>query len=124
MHVACLVQLGHGRIHQWVAGAAFAPRRKQCIGMFAVVPFDGVVGGLERAGHHVRVVGHDLVVKIPPDQFAQPHTGTVVALGMQCIGCARQQANRHSAKPKVHPQVAGSLDGREVARGAVVVYAL
>ena len=69
VHVAALVDLCHGRVDQRVAGAPFAPRGEQGFGGFAVLKSDAVVGGFEGALHHVRVVGHDLVVEIAPNQL-------------------------------------------------------
>ncbi len=121
MHVAGLVDLGHGGIDQWVAGPAFTPGPKQSLGSGALFPGDGIVRGLEGALRHMREIAQDLRIKIAPDQFAEPDRGTRAALALQAQGGARQPADGDRAKTQVHPQITRSLDRREVTRGVVLI---
>ena len=124
VHVAALLDLCHGRVHQRVAGAPRAPSREQGFGGFAVLKRDAVVGGLEGALHHVRVVGHDLVVEVAPNQFGQPSAGARIARQVQRVGQPQGLAHRERAKAQVHPQVARAFDGGKVARLVVVLDAV
>ena len=122
VHVAGLVQLPHGRVHQRVAGARFAPGLEQFVGVRAVLPGDGVVVGLEALAmaHMGKVVQH-LHIKVTPDQFGQPNTGPHAARQHARVCLAGKLANRHGAKAQMHAQIAGPLDGREVARVFVCI---
>ena len=124
VHVASLVDLRHGRIHQRIARAALAPRGKQFFGLLVMVPFDVVVFGLERTRHHTRMVMQDLVIKIAPNQLRQPHlsTGRAHPHAFKRGGC--QLANRHCAEAQMHAQVAGAFDGGKVAGFVVTVHAV
>ena len=72
----------------------------------------------------MRVVVHDLVVEIAPDQLGEPDLGATVAALGALPGLARQAPDRDGAKAQVQAQVAGALDGGEVARGLVLVHAV
>ena len=119
VHVAGLVDLHHGCVHQGVAGAALTPGVKQFVGVGAMLPLDGVVIGLEAARHRMGKVGHDLCIKIPPDQLRQPHLCPFIARLREVIGLAGQMPDRHRAKPQMHTQVAWPFDGRVVS-GVIV----
>ena len=80
VHVPRLVDLRHGRVHQRVAGAALAPGLEQGVCPGAALPLDGVIGRLETAVHHMRVVRQDLEVEVAPDELTQPGAGARVAL--------------------------------------------
>ena len=120
VHVARLVDLCHGRIHQRIAGLAVAPCGKPGLRQRPLHPGDGVVLGLERPVHHVRVVGQNLVVEIAPDQLAQPGGGAGIARPMAVVRQGRQPPNGHGAKTQVNAEVAGPFHRGEVARLAVV----
>ena len=124
MHVASLVDLCHGRIHQRVAGLALAPGLKQHLCVRAALPLNGIVFGLEGAVCHMGKVGQNRKVKITPHQLTQPHRCTLATRGLALQGDAHQLANRHRAKTQVHAQITGAFDGRKIARGVVVVHAL
>ena len=93
MHVAGLVDLGHGRVHQGVAGTAFAPRAEQTVCPLATFPGNGVVLGLVSTLGHMGEIGQYLHIKVAPDQLTQPHRSAAAAvhLLLQC-GC-RQAAD-------------------------------
>jgi hypothetical protein len=59
-----LIDLRHGRVHQGVAGSAFAPSLKQSLAVRAMVTMDGIVVGLETALGDVREIGQNLSIKI------------------------------------------------------------
>jgi hypothetical protein len=70
----------------------------------------------------MREIGQDLGIKITPDQLAQPGGRARAGRPGQRLG--RQCADRDRAKPQVYPQIARSLDRREVALIVVQVNAL
>ena len=129
VHVAGLVDLRHRRVDQRIPGAALAPRLEQAIGVFAGVPPDLLVLGLEAVRHtvdrpHVRKVRQHLRVEIAPDQFAQPGRCARVAMQRELMGQACELADRHRAETQVHAEVAWSAHGRVIARILVPVDAL
>ena len=123
VHIAALVQLGHGRIHQRVAGAPLAPGSKAALRDLALFPNDGVVLGLEAGERHMREVGQYLRIKLAPHQFGQPHAGALVARAVRGQRPVDQLADGHGAKTQMHAQVAGPLDGGKVARLLVGAHA-
>ena len=116
MHVARLVDLRHGRVHQRVAGAAFAPGLEQGGGLVALDPVDAVVLGFEGLHRRVWKVAQNLGIKISPDQLTEPGGCTLVSLLLRRQAQRGQVADGHRAKPQVNAQVTGSLHRREVTR--------
>ena len=72
----------------------------------------------------MRVMVHDLVVKIAPDQLGEPDFGTAVA-GLHALpGLARQSPDRDRAKAQVHAQIARTFDCRVVSGCVVAIDAV
>jgi hypothetical protein len=122
VHEAGRVQLRHGRVDQRIAGAAFAPGRKQVLRAIARFPHHGVKGRLERLLRDVRVVEQDHRVEVAPDQFRQPDRGARAAgaVGHHLAQRAHQVAHRGGAEAQVDRQARGRVQRREIARRAVV----
>ena len=121
MHVARLVDLGHGGIHQRIASAAFTPGGKKRLRVRSFFPLDRVIGRLETAAHHMGVVVENLKVKVPPDQLAEPGGGTLVSRLREPMCGACQQARRDRAKAQVHAQITGPFHRRKIACLVVVL---
>ena len=93
MHVACLVDLRHGGIHQRVASATFTPCGKHGLGGIALLPLDLVVLGLEGLQSRMWKVGQNLRIKITPDQLAQPYRSAFTSSALLFQSCACQLPN-------------------------------
>ena len=121
VHVAGLVQLRHRRVHQRITGAPFAPGGKGGVRLGSRFPGDGVVGGLEGAAFHVRVLVQNHGVEVAPDQFRQPHGRAVAAAAPvhQVDDGAHQVAQRDGAEAQVHGQVRWPFQCGKVARHVV-----
>ncbi|MCY1381689.1 hypothetical protein D9M69_696240 [compost metagenome] len=104
VHIARLVQLRHGRVHQRIAGAPLAPGGKRGIGVRPRFPGDGVVGRFEGAAFHMRVLVQNHGVEIAPDQFCQPHGRAIAATAPvhQVDDGAYQVAQRDGAEAQMH----------------------
>ncbi len=118
VHIAGLVDLAHGRVHQRIAGAALAPggelRR-------VVAPLNAVVNRLESRIHHMRMVEQNLKIKVAPHQLGQPDPGPLAARLLPRPGHRNQLAHRDRAEAQVHREIARPLARRVVARLVVVI---
>ncbi|MPN63369.1 hypothetical protein SDC9_211127 [bioreactor metagenome] len=71
-------------------------------------------------------MGQDLEVEVAPDQLAEPGGRTFACRGRpvlvvsRLVGEAGQLAYRDGAKAQMHAEIAGPLEGREVARCLVL----
>ena len=124
MHVAGLVDLGHGRIDQRVACPPFAPSGKQRLRPFTVFPRDRIVFRFKSAAGHMREIRQNREVKIAPDQFTEPHSSAMAPLKGSGQRSGGQLANGHRAKSQMHAQIAGAFDSREITRLMVLVHAV
>ncbi len=118
VHRAGLVDLAHGRVHQRIAGATFAPGGKL---IRVVAPLNAVVNRLESRIHHMRMVVKNLKIKVAPHQLGQPDPGPLAARLLPRPSQRDQFAHGHRAEAQMHREIARPLARRVVARLIVII---